>query len=58
MEDEKNQNLESEEIENREGISNSPIENSDGNDAHLQNVVYVQSMFENCYLDYASYKIL
>ena len=27
-------------------------------DAHLQNVVYVQSMFENWYLDYASYTIL
>ena len=58
MDDEKNQNLESEEIENKEGVSNSLPENSGENDAHLQNVVYVQSMFENWYLDYASYTIL
>ena len=58
MDDEKNQNLESEEIENKEGVSASPIESSGENDAHLQNVVYVQSMFENWYLDYASYTIL
>ena len=56
MDDEKNQNPEIENSENVDDKESITPENS--GDAHLQNVVYVQSMFENWYLDYASYTIL
>lgn len=56
MDDEKNQNPEIENSENVDDTKSTTPEIS--GDAHLQNVVYVQSMFENWYLDYASYTIL
>ena len=56
MDDEKTQNPEIENPENVEDTASTTAESSA--DAHLQNVVYVQSMFENWYLDYASYTIL
>lgn len=58
MDEEKNKNTESVNDENDELTPASDTFTEDGSDAHLQNVVYVQSMFENWYLDYASYTIL
>ena len=56
MDDEKILNPESENAEISGAGGLPPVE--ENGDAHLQNVVYVQSMFENWYLDYASYTIL
>lgn len=60
MEDEKAKNPEEESIENENDTNeDSTIEESNPTPGgHLQNVVYVQSMFENWFLDYASYSIL
>ena len=60
MDEDKNRILDAENIENEnDADGDSVIESTNANEGnHLQNVVYVQSMFENWFLDYASYSIL
>lgn len=59
MEDD-NTKFEEENAENQElANENQDVRDSDNEESgHLHNVVYVQSMFENWFLDYASYTIL
>lgn len=61
MEDDKTKKIEEERAE-EQGLTaeDSTIEEVNATDqgGHLHNVVYVQSMFENWFLDYASYTIL
>ena len=60
MDEDKNRALDAENIENEnDAEGDAVIESANANEGnHLQNVVYVQSMFENWFLDYASYSIL
>lgn len=60
MDDDKKKKTEEEIVENENDTTEESqiVETNSNEGGHLQNVVYVQSMFENWFLDYASYAIL